>query len=61
MAATEATTPPVGDSNPRLARNILSLPNCLALSAALMAPVLAVILNAPREARTRARPCRSPS
>ena len=47
MAATEPTAAPVGDDNPRLARNILSLPNCLALSAALMAPVLAVILNAP--------------
>src|SRR6202042_3879725 len=47
MAATEPTAPPAGDGNPRLARNILSLPNCLALSAALMAPVLAVILNAP--------------
>jgi amino acid transporter len=48
MAATEpAAAAPAGEQKPRLARNILSLPNCLALSAALMAPVLAVILNAP--------------
>ena len=47
MAATEPTAAPVGDDNPRLARGILSLRNCLALSAAVMAPVLAVILNAP--------------
>jgi amino acid transporter len=31
----------------RLQRNILSLPNCIALSIALMGPVLAVVLNAP--------------
>jgi amino acid transporter len=31
----------------RLQKNVLSLPNCIALSVALMGPVLAVILNAP--------------
>ena len=31
----------------RLEKNILSLPNCIALSAAVMGPVLAVVLNAP--------------
>ncbi len=31
----------------RLQRNVLSMPNCIALSAAVMAPVIAVILNAP--------------
>src|SRR5258705_2970116 len=31
----------------RLQKGILTLPNCVALSAAVMAPVLAVILNAP--------------
>ena len=34
-------------NEPRLRRNNLSLPNAIALSAALMGPVLAVILNAP--------------
>jgi len=52
MAATEPAptgsgTVQAGDSKPQLARGILSLRNCLALSAAVMAPVLAVILNAP--------------
>ena len=47
MAATEPTAAPGDRQNPQLARNILSLRNCLALSAAVMAPVLAVILNAP--------------
>ena len=48
-----ATEPAVvgGDSaasqTQRLKRGQLSLPNCLALSAAVMAPVIAVILNAP--------------
>jgi amino acid transporter len=46
MAATEPAAR-VGQHQPRLAKDILSLPNCLALSAAVMAPVLAVILNAP--------------
>src|SRR2546430_4796938 len=31
----------------RLQKNVLSLPNCIALSVALMGPVLAVVLNAP--------------
>jgi amino acid transporter len=35
------------ETKPQLARGILSMRNCLALSAAVMAPVLAVILNAP--------------
>jgi len=35
------------ETRPQLARGILSMRNCLALSAAVMAPVLAVILNAP--------------
>jgi amino acid transporter len=47
MAATEPARPPADASAPRLAKGILSLRNCLALSAAVMAPVLAVILNAP--------------
>lgn len=34
-------------SGSRLQKNILSLPNCIALSAAVMGPVLAVVLNAP--------------
>lgn len=37
---------------PRLARNVLTVPNCIALSAAAMAPVLAVVLNAPAAAPT---------
>ena len=47
MAAAEPTAAPADRQNPQLARNILTLRNCLALSAAVMAPVLAVILNAP--------------
>ncbi|MGH3273395.1 MAG: APC family permease [Streptosporangiaceae bacterium] len=46
-ATTPARTPADQDAAPRLAHGILSLRNCLALSAAVMAPVLAVILNAP--------------
>jgi amino acid transporter len=46
MATTEPTRTLDPDS-PQLAHGILSLRNCLALSAAVMAPVLAVILNAP--------------
>ena len=44
--ATSVPTQAGGDS-PKLEKGILSLRNCLALSAAVMAPVLAVILNAP--------------
>ena len=42
-------SPPMGTSGQqaRLEKNILSLPNCIALSAAVMGPVLAVVLNAP--------------
>jgi amino acid transporter len=47
MTATEPSAAPVGEDNPQLAKGILSVRNCLALSAACMAPVLAVILNAP--------------
>ena len=36
----------------RLAKNVLTVPNCIALSAAAMAPVLAVVLNAPAAAPT---------
>jgi amino acid transporter len=46
MAATEPAAP-VAQRSPQLAKGILSVRNCLALSAAAMAPVLAVILNAP--------------
>ena len=38
---------PVSAQAARLQKNVLSLPNCIALSVALMGPVLAVILNAP--------------
>ena len=34
-------------SGARLQKNVLSLPNCIALSVAVMGPVLAVVLNAP--------------
>jgi amino acid transporter len=44
VAATPASTSP---GKQRLLKGQLSLPNCVALSAAVMAPVLAVILNAP--------------
>src|ERR1700730_5711296 len=37
----------VGAPGARLQKNLLSLPNCIALSVALMGPVLAVVLNAP--------------
>jgi len=37
----------VGAPGARLQKNVLSLPNCIALSVALMGPVLAVVLNAP--------------
>jgi amino acid transporter len=47
MAATEPVAARADQHNPQLAKGILSLRNCLALSAAVMAPVLAVILNAP--------------
>ncbi len=47
MASTPPTSRPADHSAPQLARGILTLRNCLALSAAVMAPVLAVILNAP--------------
>jgi amino acid transporter len=49
MAAhTEAAAP--GTTGHRLQKGQLSLPNCVALSAAVMAPVIAVILNAPAAA-----------
>ena len=47
MAATQPTPTQAEESKPQLARGILSVRNCIALSAAAMAPVLAVILNAP--------------
>src|ERR1700729_82160 len=47
MATTSPTTPTAGAPGQTLEKGILSLRNCLALSAAVMAPVLAVILNAP--------------
>jgi amino acid transporter len=47
MATTSPTTPNAVAPGPGLEKGILSLRNCLALSAAVMAPVLAVILNAP--------------
>jgi amino acid transporter len=48
MATEASTAPPAGEH--RLQKGILSLPNCIALSAAVMAPVIAVILNAPAAA-----------
>jgi amino acid transporter len=42
--------PAAGERSARLQRGVLSLPNCIALSAAVMAPVIAVILNAPAAA-----------
>jgi amino acid transporter len=47
MAATEPAAAPAGERSSQLATGILSVRNCVALSAAAMAPVLAVILNAP--------------
>lgn len=47
MAATQPTSTQAEESKPQLPRGILSVRNCIALSAAAMAPVLAVILNAP--------------
>jgi amino acid transporter len=47
MATTSPTTPHAPAEGQQLEKGILSLRNCLALSAAVMAPVLAVILNAP--------------
>src|ERR1700694_209800 len=38
---------PASTTESRLQKNVLSLPNCIALSVALMGPVLAVVLNAP--------------
>ena len=52
-ASASAATGPgvVGAGEPqRLQKGQLSLPNCVALSAAVMAPVIAVILNAPAAA-----------
>src|SRR5471032_572425 len=48
-ASTSAVAAPVARAGEtqRLLKGQLSLPNCVALSAAVMAPVLAVILNAP--------------
>src|SRR5580698_56772 len=47
MATTSPATPHAPADGQKLEKGILSLRNCLALSAAVMAPVLAVILNAP--------------
>jgi len=47
MASTSSVPDGVGGQEPKLERGILTLRNCIALSAAVMAPVLAVILNAP--------------
>jgi amino acid transporter len=38
---------PASTTGARLQKNVLSLPNCIALSVAVMGPVLAVVLNAP--------------
>ena len=38
---------PAADTGARLEKNVLSLPNCIALSVAVMGPVLAAVLNAP--------------
>ncbi|MDQ1717546.1 MAG: hypothetical protein QOE89_1499 [Pseudonocardiales bacterium] len=46
MANVRPPTPTATDG-PKLEKGVLTLRNCLALSAAVMAPVLAVILNAP--------------
>jgi amino acid transporter len=48
MATETPAAPPARQQ--RLQKGILSLPNCIALSAAVMAPVIAVILNAPAAA-----------
>jgi amino acid transporter len=45
-----ADTPVIETGAARLQKGQLSLPNCIALSAAVMAPVIAVILNAPAAA-----------
>jgi amino acid transporter len=45
-----ASAPASTDDGQRLQKGILTLPNCVALSAAVMAPVIAVILNAPAAA-----------
>src|SRR3954447_16955652 len=50
MATVASGAEPAGRGEQRLQRNVLSLPNCVALSAAVMAPVIAVILNAPAAA-----------
>jgi hypothetical protein len=47
MAVAEPAPRQAEETKPQLAQGILSMRNCLALSAAVMAPVLAVILNAP--------------
>ncbi|MDQ1716979.1 MAG: hypothetical protein QOE89_932, partial [Pseudonocardiales bacterium] len=47
MANVRPATPTAADDGPKLEKGVLTLRNCLALSAAVMAPVLAVILNAP--------------
>jgi amino acid transporter len=48
MATEASAAQPAAEQ--RLQKGILSLPNCIALSAAVMAPVIAVILNAPAAA-----------
>jgi amino acid transporter len=50
MAAETTVARAGGTEAVRLRKGQLSLPNCIALSAALMAPVIAVILNAPAAA-----------
>ncbi|MDT5326470.1 MAG: hypothetical protein QOF25_3622, partial [Mycobacterium sp.] len=47
MANTVPTSSSASGDGPKLERGILTARNCLALSAAAMAPVLAVVLNAP--------------
>ena len=47
MANTVPTSSSASGEGPKLERGILTTRNCVALSAAAMAPVLAVVLNAP--------------
>ena len=52
MTSTPSSAAPASTSGDgqRLQKGVLTLPNCVALSAAVMAPVIAVILNAPAAA-----------
>lgn len=45
-----SSAPPASADSPRLQGGVLTIPNAIALSAAAMAPVLAVVLNAPAAA-----------